>query len=178
MKKFVIKLLVALILLTVIFYTVYTYPREFNKECKGILYRLGDSDKNYTKEVTVKFDGIFSKDFIFGYHYIGDIFVDNFKVKINEVKFDKYNKGHLEPYYDENTDETVNLGMIIVDSNFSKLIIAVHDILMITENESHYKWSTGDGLVIAAPAENRIEALNITKELLSKYLHIPEANFK
>jgi hypothetical protein len=68
--------------------------------------------------------------------------------------------------------------MIIVDSNFSKLIIAVHDILMITENESHYKWSTGDGLVIAAPAENRIEALNITKELLSKYLHIPEANFK
>lgn len=77
-------------------------------------------------------------------------------------------------YYDEKCGVSNELSIIIVDSDFNKLIIAVCD--STPGDHGDYTWSPSDGLVIAAPAENRIEAVNITKELFSKYLNIPETD--
>jgi hypothetical protein len=159
-------------------YIVYTYPKHLTKEFDGILYRLGDSDKEYASKVKVTFSGVYSKNFIFGNNFKGDIFINGSKVDVNEVKFDKYNRGILGRYYNENTGENVLLSMIIMDSNFNKFTIAVDDLHSKTEDSESYTWSTNEGLVITAPAKNRSEALNITKEIFSKYLHIPVINTK
>lgn len=167
------KFKIILFIVLAVSYIVYTYPRHLVKEFDGILYRIGQSNKEYSNKVEIRFSGVYSKDFIFGNDFKGDIFINGSRVNVNEVRFDKYNRGPLGKYYDNNKGENVSVSMIIMDSNFSKFIIAVDDLFSKTEDSKIYGWSTNDGLVIAAPANNRIEASNITKEIFSNYLGIP-----
>lgn len=176
MKKLKLSILIVLILL-IGSYIGYTYPRSWVKEFEGIQYRIGESAKDYSNIVKIKFDGTFSKNFIFGNTFKGELYINDLRFYEDELKFDKFNRAFLISHQSKMMGENLIPSMLIIDSGFNKLVIAISERNSrdVGTTSSGYGWSVHDGLVIAAPAKNRNDAVSITSEIIAKSLLIAEA---
>lgn len=167
---------IAIILAVIVIATIaYTFPTNVNKELDGVIFRLGTSDKEYCIPVKVLFDG-YVKNTINGKTYKGDIIINNSELDV-VLLFDKSNRNRstLADYDFDMDGQRYKLSTFIADSDFEKLAIAVYDNFA-NSGDTQYIWSSTDGMLIVAPAKDRIEAVNVAKEILSKHLHIPAAN--
>lgn len=169
MKKLKIIILIASILI-IGSYIGYTFPRSLNKEFNGIQFRIGESDKEYLDIVKIKFDGAFSKNFIFGNTFNGNIYINDSQLGEYELKFDKFNRAILHSQQNKLLGDNLEPTMLIIDSGFNSLIICISELVLSSHSSKSYGWSIYDGLVIAAPAENRDEAANITSGFIAKSL--------
>ncbi len=125
------------------------------------MYRLGDS--NYSENIKMEINGYFSKGLLKGDKFEGYISIgDNELSKIN-MRFDKFNRGLLF-CFDENVGDYTSYGDMFSDQMMKEFTICI------LEEDKQTKggktWSPIEGLMISAPASNRVEAIEISEKLM------------
>ena len=165
-----------LILTIVIVSAIYFWPVSINENIDGILYRgnLPQYSENYTLVMEGHYyRNPFSKNEFLGRFYIDGIDLpDKLEQSGNvNIKFDKKGQGAL--YYQSNEPEDglswFSIGSVYFDINDQKVVVAVFD----GAGTGSGEWNSGDGLIFAAPAANRSEALAVTNELMRFWLIKP-----
>lgn len=149
---------ILLIILSVISVT-YFYPRKFNKEYSGVVYRLGDNA--YSENIKISFDGYLSKRLFKGDKFQGVIIIGDKKLTKINMHFDSSNIAHIY-YYDENSSTDEFYGDIVSSNIKDSFTIRVCEV----DNNSGSTWSIENGLMVSAPANSRNEALDISKSIL------------
>lgn len=150
---------ILLIILSVIS-AAYFCPRKFNKEYRGVVYRLGDNA--YSENIKISFDGYLSKRLFKGDKFQGVIIIGDKKlIKVN-MQFDSSDRAHIE-YYDESLSMYNDYGDIVSSNIKGRFTICV---LEADKNNSGSTWSIENGLMVSAPANSRSEALDISKSIL------------
>lgn len=156
------KLPVVFLIAILFLYLFYTYPRRCVVGREGIKFKSGDG--SYEEKVTVKIDGWYSKKLL-GNEFEGCMFINDNELHEVNLKFDKYGNSSIFSYR-EDKGEYDFFGEMFVDGHFEKLAICVFEGDIEKDGASH--WSSKGGLVIAAPAGNREEALKIATELIGE----------
>ncbi|MCT4631363.1 MAG: hypothetical protein N4A76_01345 [Firmicutes bacterium] len=136
------------------------FPHKIKQTYPAIEYRIGYPDY-IDRELTITVKGVYKDYLIKKDTFEGIVSVDKYDFTQDTLMskvtiFD--GKGNLS-YFNMET-----LGFIIPEKDFSKFFIGVSEPIA----EPGQSWSGGDGLVIAAPASTREEAIEITKELAKK----------
>lgn len=149
----------------IILCVIYFYPRELNGEYSGIMYRLGDS--NYSESLKVSFNGYLSRRLINGDKFQGTINIGGNQLSRLDIRFDNDGKGDLF-YYDKNIGEYRTYGFIISNNIKSGFVICVLE--DDTQERKSSTWSSKHGLVIAAPADNRNAAVDMSNKLMKSIL--------
>jgi hypothetical protein len=129
---------------------------------EGIEFKSGNG--LFEKKVSVKIDGWYSKK-LRGHEFEGSMFINDNELREVNLKFDKYGNSSIISYR-EDKGEYDFFGELFVNGRFEKLAICVFEEDIEKAGASH--WSSKGGLVVAAPAENRGEALKIASELIGK----------
>jgi hypothetical protein len=129
---------------------------------EGIEFKSGDG--SFEEKISVKIEGWYSKK-LRGHEFKGSMFINDNQLHEVNLKFDKYGNSSIISYR-EDKGEYDFFGELFVDGHFEKLAICVFEKDIEKASASH--WSSKGGLVIAAPAGNRDEALKIATELIGK----------
>ncbi|WP_134340038.1 hypothetical protein [Filobacillus milosensis] len=161
-RKFMISLSVvsAVFIVGFISYSIwYTTPRDVNQTIEGIQFQLGE--ESVEKPVTIKINGELSRSLSGGGIYGGKFVITGEDVQIpsedSGVTIDyRGQKNGILLYrnYQPGRHETV--GTIVVNNQFEEIAIMLYN---------HGSWSSEDGQIISAPANNRKEALELAREL-------------
>ena len=160
MKRFKIKyvyIIIALLLLG----TLYLYPRKFNNSYNALIYRLGD--KSYSENVQINIEGWTSNSFFRSPSFKGTIFIGDKKLSSISMKFDKNNKADIF-YFDEASGEYRSYGFMLTKNIRKQFTVGISEAKNSDDSAEH--WSSKDGLILSAPANNRDEALEISKNLM------------
>lgn len=136
--------------------TYYTKPKEYNKSITGIRYQLNNS--SFEEKVQIETDGLYSKKILGGFNFEGDLYIDNMKF---ECSISDNSQGILNSNgrLSKNTERGYLYGSVFIDESLDELSIIFDG------------WGTGDGITIAAPAQNREEAINISNEVMKEALN-------
>ncbi len=156
------KLLVVFLIVTLFLYLLYTYPQRCVVRMEGIELKSGDV--SFGEKVWLKIDGWYSKK-LMGHEFEGSMFINDKALHKINLKFDKFGNCSIFSYR-EDKGEYDFFGELFVDGRFEKLAICVFEKDIEGAGASH--WSSKGGLVIAAPAGNRAEALKIATVLIAK----------
>ncbi len=150
-----------LIIVLVIIFFVYIYPKKIDREINAIMYRLGDS--HYSENIQVDINGYFSKGLLKGDRFEGVMTIGENKLTKINLRFDKFNRGLLF-CYDENTGDYTSYGDMYSDQMMKEFTICIleEDI----QGKGGKTWSPIDGLMVAAPANNRVEAIDMSNKLM------------
>lgn len=145
----------------------YSYLRkiDINVAYNGILYRLGDS--SYSEKIKVSINGNLTKVLFKEDNFQGKIIINNTEMSKLDINFDKLGRGIIY-YYDEIYGEYRTYGTLItsnIKENFTICVLEENK-----EIKGTASWSSRDGLMVSAPAENRVEALKISNELMKSPL--------
>jgi hypothetical protein len=159
-KRFIFYILILLIILSV----VYFYPKNFNKEYNGVIYKLGDN--SYSENIKISFDGYLSKQLFKGDKFQGTINIGNKKFARVFMEFSNRNDAFVQ-YYDENLGEYKIYGDMVSSNIKDRFIISVWE----AANNGGSTWSSKNGLVVSAPANCRSEALDISNKLMKNFLN-------
>lgn len=145
---------------------IYFYPKKLSIEYSGIMYRLGDS--NYSENIKVSVNGYLSKGLIKGDKFQGILTIGDKQLSKISIRFDNAGKGDLL-YFDENTGDFTSYGQTYSSYMKEGLTISVFE--QYGQKEGMRRWSSKDGLMISAPANNRNEALDISNKLMKGILN-------
>lgn len=138
---------------------IFPWSYKIDTTLQGIQYRIGDED--YSEDVIIKAKGVYKQYLIKEDTFEGIISIDIYDFT-HEVPIGP------ERFYDGNANLTYqnmhSLGFFICTPDFDKLLIGINE--PIGANSSG--WSSKNGLIICAPADNREQGLEITKVLSTK----------
>lgn len=167
MKEHRKQIIFAFLCIMLILLVIYKYPKRFYQEYSGIMYRLGDGEYQETVEITI--DGYLSNGFFKGNLYEGTMLIGKKKLSKLDMEFDAFGRGILF-YFDEELGEYTSFGDIYTKNMNKEITITVLEDR--NSNTTDKSWTSKDGLIISAPAENRDEAIEITKDLMKDVLSI------
>ena len=145
------------------------WPREFIKDFNGVKYQLGPDNKTYSESVKISFNGVFKKCY-FGLlddRFIGYITIDGTDIKEDEefnLSFGEEKEAILAHTYFVKSEKamlTSSYGRLHIDEGFEEFTIELY-----TGEPNNKRFNSFDGFMISAPAENRDEALLISKKLV------------
>lgn len=160
-KYRIIYIIYALILV----YLLTWLPKEYNTSFERVLYRLNSN--GIIKETKVTFEGDIIKPIYGRIRYSGAIIIDDEKYNILELKFDEFNRASIDGL--KNSGESFSLGKIYFDESYESFTITLFE----KSGLNSGGWNSEDGLVITAPAKDRLEAIELAnyhlKEMTSKY---------
>jgi len=151
-------------------YVVMSIGTKLDVELVGIRYRLGEDNIKYEESVTLKFEGRYVNSF-FKRSFIGDIYINSYKLnKINnsktQITFNEHNSAQL---YDTNHNNDIILtDRIYINDDFTKVAICVGE--SFDEDSTSKSWNSSTGLIIAAPASNREQALMVSNEVMNAFI--------
>lgn len=153
MKKTSIIILVAAVLVGVFFVSMMSTEVDFKTQ--GIRTFIKEEQENSDMKVDLKLSGAIYDPLFFGESFVGDLTINEAVFKRVEFKIGKESLlyGELE------NGDPVFIGDIYTDQAFRQVVIVSRDLG--DEGEPLDK-----GVIIAGPALNRDEAIEITKELL------------
>ncbi len=163
LKKYVIRTIFLLPILLGVIYFWYRVPWGFHKEFEGIYYKPGDP--SFSEKVTILFDGylqrgIWQDDKFEGTLRIGDQdMLGKLEIPDDEAAYLMYR----ENYYTFDSYGTMYTKDI--KKGFTILVYKQDE-----TNQNHSGWTVEDGYVISAPADNRSEALKLSRDLASEWL--------
>jgi hypothetical protein len=129
------------------------------------MYRLGSG--SLVENIDINVNGYFSRGLFKGDRFEGTINIGDKELQKLDMMFAK-DKGGILFYYDETTGDYTSHGQIYFDNKREKIAITVFD--QSRQDKSKKNWSSNNGLMISAPANNRAEALEISNELLKETL--------
>ncbi len=165
-----IVILGVILLIALSAFVIMSIGTNIDVEIVGVRYQLGKDNIEYEESITLKFKGKYVNSF-FNHVFIGDVNIDGHKLnELNNskttLKFDKYNRANL---YDTNYNHVLILtDFIFINDDFSKVAICISEPSDDDPNSSH--WDSGTGIMMAAPASNREQALAISNEVMDSFL--------
>ncbi|MFD2639536.1 hypothetical protein [Piscibacillus salipiscarius] len=135
----------------------YTQPKDFNQTLEGIHLQLGNDQ---SEDVRIELDGELKQTLFGGAVYEGYFNIQGTETKIPEKEaealIDYRNSGEESGTLFYYGSDIGLVGEIFVKDNFEEIVITY------SPDES---WTSDDGQVIAAPAQNREGALKLAREL-------------
>lgn len=158
MNKNILKLVLGIIIL----YIVLSLPRKYEDEINAVIFKNGD--REYEKEIVIKINGYKSNKLFMSDKFKGKLTIDNKEYNAVELKLGTH---QVLIGRDNNKGDFYTIGDILIDNDMSTLTINYH---------VNGSWSREDGLVISGPANNRKEALIITKKLYNNYSKLETIN--
>ncbi len=161
-KKLIYCIVIILLIASVAFYF---YPRDISLQYDGIMYRLGDAKDSQTIKISI--NGYISKGLFKGDTFDGTISIGDWQLPKIHMRFDKFDRGNVF-YFDESLGEYRAYGDMISRDIRKELTITVLE--KDKENDGGSSWSSGNGLMISAPASNRKDALEISNRLMKDIL--------
>jgi hypothetical protein len=174
-RKLLISVLI--VILALIIYVIwYTFPKKIDLHVEGIKYQLGDEHKEMAKPITVHIEGKMEKSLNGVTSFKGTIDFEGEQIPVPAdqrelyITLGKDGQG-LIVYadYSEAKPWVYSYG-VIYTKDFNKVAFAVYKRNDADANSTGGGWSSGDGLMIAAPAMDRIEALDVSNELMEEHL--------
>ncbi|MFD2444037.1 hypothetical protein ACFSO7_08565 [Bacillus sp. CGMCC 1.16607] len=147
----------------------HSIPKEINQEFDGIVYGVGDRSNQINKKVTITIKGNLYKKIFNQDRFKGTIDI-NGEVPKNII----IDKKQVEVVFIENSGSLFiwdsPYGILYINKDFSELSIIVYELVESGRDNASYRWEPEDGILISGPAINRIEALNISNELIGDLL--------
>ncbi|TCZ68313.1 hypothetical protein E0485_03060 [Paenibacillus albiflavus] len=170
--------LAAFIVLILGFILYMIYPTTVNFAVEGVKYRLGAENQNILKPVTIQVKGTMQKSLTGAKTFKGTLYIEGEEIptaaeqKELIIEFDPKGQGYLAfPNPPTYKPPNLSYGMSYINSDFTQISITVHEKDLLNPGAGH--WNSGDGLMIAAPAQNRADALHISNELMKPFLPSP-----
>lgn len=159
----------------IIFYVIYTSPKHYVYQHEGIVYQLGVENSDYIEPVTISIDGTMQKSITGGRTFKGRIDVHEHDIPVPEdsrelvITFRESGLGDIIYHYVESGRPYLyTYGVLVTNDDLSELTILYYN----REGElaSGGKWTSDDGYMITAPADNRTDALEIADRLLADFV--------
>lgn len=157
----------------------FTYPKKIDLNMKGIKYQLGEENKDMSKPVVVHIEGKMKRSLWGVVNFKGTIDVEGEEIPVPvahrelNITLGKDLIGVITySYIAEDKWWLYSYGNIYANRDFSKVAIAVYkknDGNDTDPNSTSGGWTGEDGLMIAAPAKDRTDALEVTNELMEDY---------
>lgn len=144
---------------------LYFYPKKLNREYSAVMYRIGDS--NYAENTRILIDGYLSKGIFKGDRFQGTMTVGDKQFTKIDMRFDSLGRSQLS-YFDEGMGDYISYGTLYTKNKMKELSISVYE--DDRSNKGGKSWSSSDGLLICAPANNRDEAVKLTNNLMNHVL--------
>jgi len=163
------------IVLIIVFILYMIFPTKVDLTVEGVKYRLGTENRNILKPVTIQVNGTLHKSLTGTRTFKGTLYIEGEEIptaaeqKELTIEFDPKAQGYLAfPNPPTYKPPYLSFGMIYINNDFSQISITVHDKDLL--NPGVGQWNSDDGFMIAAPAQNRAEALHISNELMKPTL--------
>ena len=154
----------------------YLKPKKVTNTVDGIIYKLGEDDRSMEQPVTIHIDGELRKNLKGARTFTGYIDIEGDELPVPDeyrslkLKFRETGVAEMLYVYNENgTPKHYPYGSIYINKNFSRFTIMKNEITKTPSNQTVGSWSGEDGTMISAPAHTRVEALQITNELMEEY---------
>lgn len=161
MKKIVRIVIIIIIICVIGSGAYYAIPRKVNLTYDGIRYRIGDQLQE--EKVLISINGIYKKRFHNTDFFKGHITVDKVVLDATKNETGLFIGGPSRMIgYKDKENRTFVYGEIFVGNNFDTLTICVQEKLQ--------GWNSDTGIMISAPAKNRIDGLQISNELMKNVL--------
>jgi len=146
-------LIIVLLLAAVGFALSAKETSQINIVTPGMKIQLGNS-KGETS-TTIKLQGTYTKSLVSGAVFSGKITIDDAEYICSKSKTSKESGAMVTQIKD---GKTVAFGNLFFDEDFTQLALLLNG------------WNNENGIMIIAPANNRLEALDISNEILNTFL--------
>ncbi|MCK5811693.1 MAG: hypothetical protein KAG94_02230 [Clostridiales bacterium] len=152
-----------ILLIALAVFVVMSIGTKVDVELDCIQYRLGIDNIEYEELITLKFEGRYVNSFL-AHIFVGDVYIDGYKLnnipgKKTSLDFNKYNSAQL---YDTNDSHgVITTDRILINDDFSKMAICINE---------EGSWNSSSGLMMAAPASSREQAIAISNEVMDSFL--------
>jgi|GEM_PF-2500785 len=166
--KIRIGIIISLLFIGVIGFVIwYSLPKKIDQTFNGYLFGTGEKDE-INEEVTITVKGemykkLFGQDRFKGTIDIQGDIPENLVLNEEDVVISFINNSGILSTFNFKR----HYGQLFINSNFNKLAIIVFDEVERTKDGASYSWDPENGLGIAAPATNRIEALDLSNEIIN-----------
>jgi hypothetical protein len=149
------------------------YPRTVDFEAQGMKYRLGTEAAVEERPLKVSIQGKIYRNFKGERTFKGTIGLEGEDIPVPEdqrtVELKRYRSFNAYaltyPFIENGKPRIYSQGTLFVNDDFSKIAIA-----LIEHEADQGHWGADDGLMIAAPALNREEAVVLSNEVMREYL--------
>ena len=171
-SKIIIGILLIIIVAGLITWAIYSWPVKVDQTINGITYKCGELD--YSEKMTLVLDGHYYHHIFKSDEYIGKIYIVEMELKdsiskqnITNITFSMKIGGGL--YYQDFSNQSGSgytfFGGVLLNPKGPEVVITIQD-------ESG-GWNSGNGIVFAAPASDRAQAISLTNELMDDVLTLP-----
>lgn len=177
MKKIIlISIAVVALLALLISWAIHAWPVRIQTTLEGVLTRGGIS--SFSEEYTLEIDGRYYRNLFRDDEFLGTFAIKEIELRKDfnreetvSIRFDENGRGHL--YYPvEEPDGGPGIyyvSMVFMDIKDMKVAMGIHE-----ETASGQSgWGSSGGLIFAAPAKSRSQAIEITNELMDEILILP-----
>jgi hypothetical protein len=149
------------------------YPQTVDFEARGMKFRLGAEAAVEERPLKVSIQGKIYRNFKGERTFKGTVELEGEDIPVPEdqraVEIKRYFSWNAYaltyPYFENGMPRIHSQGTLFVNDDFSKIAIALFEH---EGDEGH--WGADDGLVIAAPASNRAEAVALSNEVMREFL--------
>lgn len=166
MKRLIVILGIAILLITITYAVWFTFPKQHNKVLEGIHYQLGNNEEIY--EVTIHIDGEIRRNLLGTKTFEGILDIEDEELPVPKdernvtIKFDNDDRGVIVyAGFRKGVPYTHSYGSIFVNEDLTKITILKGS------------WDGEEGYMITAPAKEYFDAKTISNELMRKFLQEP-----
>ena len=163
-KKHLVRAAILIPLLLGVVYLYYRTPKLVRIEHRGIYYQLGNPDM--AEEISLIFDGNLTRGLWLEDAFEGTIIIGDKVLKQVNMRLPKNSQSPIV-HLDDGTKDYVTYGSLYSKDIKKDLTISVFQYDKVTDSDG---WSSADGYMISAPAKDRKEALELSKQLMEKDL--------
>lgn len=161
-KKYMIRALVLLPILLGVIYFWYRVPWGFHKELEGIYYKPGDPD--FSEKIAIRFDGYLRRGV-----WQDDKFEGTMRIGEKDMNIILSIPDDQTAYIMYRDNDTFELYGAMYTKDIKKsFTISVYQ--QDEANKNMSSWNVETGYMISAPADNRSEALKLSKRLAGAWM--------
>ncbi|MET3683499.1 hypothetical protein ABID56_001594 [Alkalibacillus flavidus] len=170
--------LIMIVLVSIVFWWTRTVE-VVDETYSGVEVQLGPNDTTHAKQVDIHIDGEFKHDMFSKESFTGSITIDGEKHPSDAsntdeltVTFEKegFTDGNIE-YINREQDRITTVGYLNMSDDLSELTIQIMQDRSSKDGPRVTSWTSDDGIIISAPANNGDEAISIANRVMQPVLH-------
>lgn len=171
LKKRILWLLIIGVFLAVITVGIWPYlPREVDVRLEGVKYRLGAENVSGIESATIHIDGTVRRTLKGHRLFRGTVELKGESMPVpkkqmkNRTFIARKGESFLLAYqWYEDGFKSFTLGELYADNDFRQITLTLFE----QREDGQSAWSSGDGLMMTAPAKDRMEAIHLANKLMS-----------
>lgn len=149
----------------IILVSVYTFPQKISHSLEGINFRLGE--ESLREKIVIKIEGKLKRRPFTGKIFVGDLNIGDRSFHNIKLKFDENNSEFLD-YFDEKNQGYTSFGRIYINDDMSQVAVSILE--LDCNHVGGSEWNSDGGLMVSAPAANRVDAVAVANNVLGKKL--------